>query len=249
MEPLAHSSRIVVGTVLALCAVLAAGPAVSQQSGQSASKIVEPSNHGRPASLSATDLFPLRQWTRSFKITDGNGSGQTKTVSLSPDPKVKNGWILKFDDYNNVYIKENENGDLVFYRLQSLNHGKQVVYDPPILFMPAHTQPQQAHEHHGQATISNIGGGGLDITAKYTHRLEPLASSDFDTPGGKYSGYMLELNHTLHLPLVKVQVRIEAGLVPNEGLVYRRIKWTVQEVWIFDQTASRTIALDQPLKD
>lgn len=193
----------------------------------------------------AEELFPFREWTHTFVVTEGDQRGEQRTVSFQPDPETPDGWIMEFTENNKAHLKRQANGDVVLYRLDELKYDRVVYLDPPLLFLPATLEPDASYTSNGAALVYESGKNGEPEEGRYSSAIERVSRHAFYTRAGKIPGYLLELSIGVDMTLVDVDVRFDYGLSPGRGLVYRRTYWALEAVDVFDRSGVRAIVLDE----
>lgn len=227
-----HVRAAACGALLALCL---AGSAVAQDGPPA------PREH-----IEAATLMPLQERHRQFRITEGANEGQRVRQSLTRTDDGEQ-WELLLEGYNRLYLERNPRGDLMLTRIDLIDQNKAVVYHPPVTMLPATVAAGTSLREQGRAVIYNLETNERTRTGSVTHQLERIAHSRFYTPAGEYTGYLAEVEHTIDTDLANVTVRMEVGYVPQEGIVARRLRYTVEKLGFFGSTTTRTAKLAEPL--
>ena len=198
----------------------------------------------------AEQLLPLEPQQRTFQIVAGDNRGDLMPMILREARQAQPGepgepgeWVLEMDDLNVLVLEKDEEGNVLIVRMDLPRDGYMIVYQPPVRLIPSRITPDLRVEERSQASVHDPQTGQLQHTGDVTHTIKRVTRTRFDTPEGTQQGYMVITEHAIALGLANVEMEMEAGYLPGDGLVYRHIRYTITRLGIFGDTTRRTAIL------
>lgn len=192
--------------------------------------------------VTSSELMPLQQRSRQFLVTEGDNSGETVRVALEPVAGGNSEWLLRMEKVAKVFLRERADGAIMVSRIDLDALDKQIIYERPVLLLPAKVAPSEKFDSQTSAKIVDTKN---DTTreGRVEHRLDPARRSIFHLPVGPVKAYRIEANQTITLDLATVTLRLEGGFARNQGLVYGDVRYTVDKPLFFGSTDQQTIEL------
>lgn len=202
----------------------------------------------------AEQLLPLEPQQRTFKIVAGDNRGDLMPMVLREarrgdpgDPGEPGEWVLEMDDLNILFLERDDDGNVLIVRMDLPREGYMIMYQPPVRLIPSRITPDLRIEERAQASVHDPQTGQLQHTGDVTHNIKRVTRTRFDTPDGPQQGYMVITEHAIALGPANVELEMEAGYLPGDGMVYRHIRYTITRLGIFGNTTRRTaILVDEP---
>lgn len=198
------------------------------------------------AAIQAEDLFPLEPWARRFKMVDGERVGEQLSLALrEADPDEPGEWVLEFGDLDTLYMQADEEGNIELVRFDLAAEDFAVVYDPPVRLLPAEIRPHLRIEEESTVRVYDLESGELEHTGEVTHRVKFASRSRFVSDVGEWEGYLIPIEQEIDLPQAQVRIDLAGGYVPDLGLVYRRMDYTREPIFLglFGKTERRAAVL------
>lgn len=204
----------------------------------------------------AEQLLPLEPQKRTFEIVAGDDRGDLMPMILrearqeepseagAPGAPGEPGeWVLEMDDLNILFLEKDDEGNVLIVRMDLPREQYMIVYDPPVRLIPSRLVPDLRVEEYAQARVYDPQTRELQHTGEVTHTIKRVTRARFDTPDGLQEGYMVITEHAIDLGPADIELEMEAGYLPGDGLVYRHIRYTVTRLGIFGNTTRRTAIL------
>lgn len=228
--------------VLSLAAALLGAAALQTGHAGDGVRSVEPP---RDQWLTAAELFPLEPRSRAFSIVDGDGEGQTVTMTLRrSDEEQPRHWELEFGNFNTLHLIESRDGSIKVDRLDIRTERETVLYEPPVLLLPAAIVPGRSWQASGTARVWDWDEEKFQQRGHYQHEIQPVTTERFITPSGTYEGVSLELDQTVNLEApAEIRLHLDSGFLAGEGLVKRSMKLVIDKPLWFGRTTRRTAEL------
>ena len=198
------------------------------------------------STLPTEQLLPLAERRHTFRIIEGDGAGEQVQQTLRPAQEQEGEpgqWVLELGDLNRLYLRRNEAGDVEAVRLDLPQENRAVVYDPPVVMIPARVEAELAGATTSRARVYDLESGELTHTGQVTHEIKQVSRSRFDTAVGTQQGYLIVIDHEVDLDLGNATLGLETGYVPGEGMVYRHMRYTIEKLGFFGDTTRRTAVL------
>lgn len=228
--------------VLPLAAALLGAAALQTGRAGDSMRTAEPP---RDQWLTAAELFPLEPRSRAFSIVDGDGEGQTVTMTLrQSDEEQPRHWKLEFGNLNTLHLIENRDGSITVDRLDITTERETVLYEPPALLLPAAIVPGRSWQASGIARVWDWDAERFEHRGRYQHEIPAVTTERFITPSGTYEGVLLELDQTVDFEAAaQIRLNLDSGFLAGEGLVKRSMKLVVDKPLWLGRTTRRTAEL------
>jgi hypothetical protein len=192
----------------------------------------------------AQELLPLEPQQRTFEIVAGANRGDRVPMILREARQGEPGaWVMEMDDLNILFLEEDDEGNVLILRMDLPREDFIIVYNPPVRLIPSRLTPDLRVEEYSQASVLDPQTGELQHTGEVTHTIKRVTRTSFDTPQGVQQGYMVITEHEIELGPANVELEMEAGYLPGDGMVYRHIRYTITRLGIFGTTTRRTAIL------
>jgi hypothetical protein len=192
----------------------------------------------------AQQLLPLEPQQRTFEIVAGDNRGHRMPMILREARRGEPGeWVMEMDDLNILFLEEDDEGNVLILRMDLPREKFVIVYDPPVRLIPSRVTPDLHVEEYARASVLDPQTGKLQHTGEVTHTIKRVTRTRFDTPKGVQKGYMVITEHVIKLGPADVELDMEAGYLPGDGMVYRHIRYTITRLGIFGTTTRRTAIL------
>lgn len=188
-------------------------------------------------------LLPLEPSERVFRIAGGDGQEEAPLV-MAPLEEEADGWRLSLEGYNDVYLKRTEAG-IAITQVRIEEENKRIVFDEPVPLLPDELVPGEERQVHTQVRVYDLASGEHTHTGEVQHRLTARGPERFELPAGHMEGYRVELRQTMKFDLATLQVRLDTGYVPDQGIVQRRLNYEVKVLGLPFAESSRTAELAQ----
>ncbi|MEX1025363.1 MAG: hypothetical protein WD226_09820 [Planctomycetota bacterium] len=191
-------------------------------------------------------LLPLRPGSKRFEIVNGDGKGEVTNLVLDSIEDGRAGWRLELEGYNTLFLEESKDGGLNITRLRVLGDDEDHVvrFEPPIPLLPREILPERDWTQRGRAYLVAPDSEEVEREGVYEHRVAPITQERLPTETGYLEGFSVELEHDIELEsMASVHIRIDAGFVPERGLVHRSMRFTVDKPAWFGSTTRRTAVL------
>lgn len=196
------------------------------------------------AEVRGEQLLPLSERRRWFRIVEGDRSGERVPLTLRKAREGEAGeWVLALSDLNRLHLRRGPSGGLEVVRLELPREQRAVEYEPAVPLIAGRIVPQTRVEMTGLARVYDLETGELSRTGRFEHTVAEVTRSRFNTPAGEREGYMVVVDHRVDLDLGQLQLNLEGGFVPGEGLVYRHVRYTIDKLAFFSETTRRTAVL------
>ncbi len=195
---------------------------------------------------SATSLLPLESSQRTMVFTEGEHEGDSIDMSLrqTEDSGV---WLLRIGELLEAELQRNDDGDLVLRRIESPKEQKVIGYSPPVIFLPASLGPETSIDQEVETTVVNRQTGETEYQTSVTHTLHAPTPTTFDTRGGSYSGYQVDISQQGTFDLSTLEAGFSAGFVKDSGLIYANLTYTADKPLFFGDGHSHTVEIAEPL--
>jgi hypothetical protein len=189
----------------------------------------------------AEEILPLVAQRRMFEIVEGDGRGQRMPLVLRPAATGERGtWVLEMDDLTTLYLERDASGNVLVVRMDLPGEGYAIVYQPPVRLIPSRLHPELRIEEQSQARVLDLATNALEHQGPALHTIKSVTRTRFDTPGGEQEGYMVVIEHSINLRGANLSLDLEGGYLPGEGMVYRRLRYTIMRIGLFGSTTRRT---------
>ena len=109
--------------------------------------------------IAVRDLFPLADWQKQFRITDGRDRGKLVPLSLHHAGGAQETWRLDFGDYAGIHLRNDVSG-LTMDRLDLIKSRSFIVYEPALPIFAAISDRALALRGRriSRCTISKLAG-------------------------------------------------------------------------------------------
>jgi hypothetical protein len=198
--------------------------------------------------LTAEQLWTLKQRTKEFKITEGPEEGKRVKMTLRSDKDNEKRWILCFGDLAVLHLERREAGDLWLHRIEIPLHDKRIDYKQPVTLIPAQIRPSLALIEKTEASVIDMKTGGVVHTGPLRHHLKEIYLSTFYTPAGTYKGFKIEIHEHLSLTFAELYLDFAVGFAPKHGIVYVYLNYTLDRMRFFGSTETHIAKLAEPLE-
>ena len=196
--------------------------------------------------IQAERLFPLEPWVRTFEMVDGERLGEQLLLALrQAEPEEPGEWVLEFGDLDTIYVQVDDEGSIELVRFDLPAEGFAVIYDPPVRLLPAEIRPHLRIEEESTVRVYDLETGELEHTGKAMHMVKFASRSRFVSDVGEWEGYLIPIEQAIDLPRAHIRIDLAGGYVPNIGLVYRRMDYTREPIFLglFGKTERRAAVL------
>jgi hypothetical protein len=181
--------------------------------------------------ITLKELLPLANSQKEFKIIDGKDRGKMVPLIFQADSTDDQRWKLIFGDYGRIFLKSGPGGVLLMERLDLIRSKSYVVYDPPLLVLPADIQSAGFVQRQTGYRMYNAETGKLKRSGRVTHLVKRISHSQFDTPAGVLDGYHIEIEHRMDMEYYsQLLLTVGLGCRPEEGLVYGSAQYKLKKL-------------------
>ncbi len=196
----------------------------------------------RPDERSSDQLLPLDDSSKRFDVLIGEEKGSRLRMSLVRQ-NDSGDWMLTFDGLYRMLLHRNGEGEIECERLEILEENKGVRYDPPVRLIPATVKAAQTVTTSGTCEVIDLENDEVTMRGEYEHTLERVSRTQINIPAGTVEGHLIEFSHTIDLDNATLTVELEMGTTEaeGEGLVYWRVKRTIEKLGLFGDTTIREL--------
>ena len=174
----------------------------------------------QPQNVTATELIPLSNSQKEFKIIDGKDQGRLVPLTFQADPADEKRWKLSFGDYGRISLRSSA-GALIMDRLDLFNSKSYVIYEPALRVLPAEIDSAGAVVRQTGYKMYSVETGKLKRAGLVTHLVKRISRSQFSTPAGLIDGYHIEIEHKMDMEYYsQLLLTVGLGCRLNEGLIY-----------------------------
>jgi hypothetical protein len=198
----------------------------------------------------ATDLMPLEVHEQRFRITQGKAAGTETKLIMEPVQNAARGdWRLALEGFNEIYLQQTPDGGIAISQITIHTSNRRIVFGEPVPLLPARMNPGEAQHMQTMAYIYDAKTGEQTYSGPVEHQLIPRGRTRFALPIGEVSGFEVEMKQKVSLRLANVYLKLQAGFVPGEGMVRRRMELTVKKLGLFGSTNVTVSELAEPLQE
>ena len=193
---------------------------------------------------SISELIPLVNWQKQFKITEGKDRGRVVPLISHPDLGDKKKWRLVFGDYAGMLLVRGPNGGLMLERLDLFKSRSYVVYEPALPVLPADVSLAGSIRFETGYKMYSLETHKLKRAGKVTHWVQRISQSRFNTPAGVIDGYYVEIAHRMDMEYnSKLYLTLGVGCRVDEGPVHGSGQYTVKKLGLFTETKNAAAGL------
>lgn len=181
--------------------------------------LLDPSILRDVETISADDLLPPNGQSTHFLYTLGPHHGQRVLYELAPQADH---WLATVAERSSGRIFRDDVG-LTMDREIDFKEQVKVVYDPPLLLLPAQLSMNQPIVTTCRMQVRNLQNGEIKTEGTCETQIELLGQAEIETPAGVMEAHLVRTRRKLALSLAQVRVQIIEAYVEGQGLVARRI--------------------------
>ena len=144
----------------------------------------------------ATEYFPLRERTSTYKITSGHHAGKVQTLSLSriPRPDGRFGWRLQLSASLAAFIDRTSAGDLIMPTVGDVREGVVVITTPANPFVLKGMVPGEARSYLQRVSVTARDDPADEeysgyLNGTYTY----LGTFQVTVPAGRFTAVLVRL--------------------------------------------------------
>lgn len=158
----------------------------------------------------------------NFLVTDGKHAHETWqfTSQLQDDGSI----LQLFHGQHNSRIKIQDGNFVTLFEENDFSQNAKVVYDPPIITIPADLTIQLHKPTTHRMTVYTLDGKSKRDQGICTVELDVLGMQKITTPAGVFDAMVIKENRQLKLGLVKGSVTIYNAYAPKVGLIGHRVE-------------------------
>lgn len=198
----------------------------------------------------AAELMPLEAREQQFRVIEGAGEGERPTLALEPAADAPRGeWRLQLEGFNEIYLQRAEDGSIEITQIRLPEENNRIVFEKPLTLLPAQLQAGETYTEQTTARIYDTQTGEQTRSGSVQHEVTPVGAMRFDLPAGQERGYLVRMQQTVDLDNADLDLNLEAGFVPGEGMVHRRLQYTIEKLGLFGDTTTRTAVLAEPVEE
>ncbi len=195
-------------------------------------------------SLDGQSLLPLEASSRPMAVTDGDGEGRALELEITqaPDDGASAArWEIRMGDLNTVAVHRNDAGDVMIDSLEIVDKGMRVMYDPPVPLLRADLRPERENVVESHARILDAASGELKYEGPVRHAINLVTSATLQLPAGRTDVTYVGIHHIIDLDNAKIDAALEQGYKAGVGIVYRRLRTTIEKPMWMGSTVVRAI--------
>ena len=193
---------------------------------------------------STTQLVPLANWQRQFKIIEGKDLGNVVPLISQADLSNAKRWKLIFGDYAGIYLVQGAAGEVAIERLDLFKSRNFIIYEPALPIVPSDINSANVVRRETGYKMFNLDTGKLRRTGRVTHLLKPASVSQFETPAGRLDGYYIPIDHLMEMEYhSQLHLSLGLGYRLDEGPIYGSARYSVTKLGVFTATKSAGAAL------
>ena len=193
---------------------------------------------------STTQLVPLANWQRQFKIIEGKDLGNVVPLISQADLSNAKRWKLIFGDYAGIYLVQGAAGEVAIERLDLFKSRNFIIYEPALPIVPSDINSANVVRRETGYKMFNLDTGKLRRTGRVTHLLKPASASQFETPAGRLDGYYIPIDHLMEMEYhSQLHLSLGLGYRLDEGPIYGSARYSVTKLGVFTATKSAGAAL------
>ena len=193
---------------------------------------------------STTQLVPLANWQRQFKIIEGKDLGNVVPLISQADLSNAKRWKLIFGDYAGIYLVQEAAGAVAIERLDLFKSRNSIIYEPALPIVPSDINSANVVRRETGYKMFNLDTGKLRRTGRVTHLLKPASVSQFETPAGRLDGYYIPIDHLMEMEYhSQLHLSLGLGYRLDEGPIYGSARYSVTKLGVFTATKSAGAAL------
>ncbi|HEX7231657.1 MAG TPA: hypothetical protein VF452_14760 [Candidatus Binatia bacterium] len=189
--------------------------------------------------IAVRDFFPLVDWQKDFKITDGRDQGKVVPLSLHHAGGTQESWRLDFGDYAKIHLRNDVSG-LTMDRLDLVKSRSFIVYEPALPVFARDLRSGVGITRQANFKMYDAETGRLKRVGRVTHVMKRVSRSRFQTPAGPIDGYYVEVDHRMDMQYAQLQMSVGLGCRLDDGPVYGSGRYTVTKLGLFTET--KTVA-------
>jgi len=189
--------------------------------------------------IAVRNFFPLVDWQKQFRITDGRDRGKVVPLSLHHAGGTQEAWRLDFGDYANIHLRNDVSG-LTMDRLDLVKSRSFIVYEPALPVFARDLGSGVGITRQANFKMYDAETGRLKRVGRVTHVMKRVSRSRFETPAGLIDGYYVEVDHRMDMQYAQLQMSVGLGCRLDDGPVYGSGRYTLTKLGFFSET--KTVA-------
>jgi hypothetical protein len=193
--------------------------------------------------IAVRDLFPLADWQKQFRITDGKDRGKIVPLSLHHAGGAQETWRLDFGDYAGIHLKNDVSGGLVMDRLDLIKSHSFIVYEPALPIFARDVRSGLGVAREANFKMYDLETGRLKRVGRVTHMMKRVSRSRFETPAGLIDGYYFEIDHRMDMQYAQLHMSLGLGCRMDDGPVYGAGRYTLTKLGFFTETKTAAAGL------
>jgi len=193
--------------------------------------------------IAVRDLFPLADWQKQFRITDGKDRGKLVPLSLHHAGGAQETWRLDFGDYAGIHLKNDVSGSLMMDRLDLIKSHSFIVYEPALPIFASDVRSGLGVARQANFKMYDLETGRLKRVGRVTHMMKRVSRSRFETPAGLIDGYYFEIDHRMDMQYAQLHMSLGLGCRMDDGPVYGAGRYTLTKLGFFTETKTAAAGL------
>ena len=193
--------------------------------------------------IAVRDLFPLADWQKQFRITDGKDRGKLVPLSLHHAGGAQETWRLDFGDYAGIHLKNDLSGGLMMDRLDLIKSRSFIVYEPALPIFARDVRSGLGVTRQANFKMYDLESGRLKRVGRVTHMMKRVSRSRFETPAGLIDGYYFEIDHLMDMQYAQLHMSLGLGCRLDDGPVYGAGRYTLTKLGFFTETKTAAAGL------
>ena len=192
--------------------------------------------------IAVRDLFPLVDWQKQFRITDGRDRGKLVPLSLHHAGGAQETWRLDFGDYAGIHLRNDMSG-LTMDRLDLIKSRSFIVYEPALPIFARDLGSGVGVARQANFKMYDLETGRLKRVGRVTHVMKRVSRSRFETPAGLIDGYYVEIDHRMDMQYAQLHMSLGLGCRLDDGPVYGAGRYTLTKLGFFTETKTAAAGL------
>ncbi len=189
---------------------------------------------GEFAPIDANDLYPLEPRAGHFRFTAGDREGERLPFRLK---KHGEHWVWTYSEWSRHYLRRTDEGAIVVTKEEDLREGLQIIYDPPVPFLPARVTPDSEETGESSVVIRELDSGEVRNRGTCRYAVRPRGYKQVETPSGTSRALLVQAERTIKAGLLEMRVEIRFAFRPGTGQVAETVDRKARLLGIFGRSS------------
>ncbi len=189
----------------------------------------------------AADLYPLIEHTGTLSRT--LDAKNTQTLAYRLEQVSEKQWVLRIKGVRTTHLQQADDGSILITREDEFADAVSVMYDPPLVALPAQIAMQRPIHSKSKMTVNNLKNGSPRDHGSCEYQVQLLGTRPITTESGTYDSYVVQTHRLIKLNLASASINTKTSYAPGRGWLGENIIKITQPLNLFKIKQTETLTV------